>query len=94
MNEDRLKKTIKEIKQGIVNMLVKGDAGKSAASAASFEHQQEKAIAAIEKRLRELKDQINNVMTYNQNFELHMSAEMRKTLETLDNRIAESHVCT
>jgi hypothetical protein len=94
MNEDRLKKTIKEIKQGIVNMLVKGDAGKSAASAASFEHQQEKAIAAIEKRLRELKDQINNVMTYNKNFELHMSAEMRKTLETLDNRIAESHVCT
>jgi hypothetical protein len=91
MNEARLKKSIKEIKQGIVNMLVKGDSGKSAAQAASFEQQQERATAALEKRLRELKDQINNVMIYNQNFELHMNEEMHKTLETLDERIHVTH---
>ena len=91
MNEARLKKSIKEIKQGIVNMLVKGDSGKSAAQAASFEQQQERATAALEKRLRELKDQINNVMVYNQNFELHMNEEMHKTLETLDERIHVTH---
>ena len=106
MSEEKLKKSIKEIKQGIVSMISKGDSGKSAAQAASFEQQQEKATAALEKRLRELKEQITNVdqqlkdqinalQLYNQNFELHMNEEMKKTLETLDERIhvtQEMHV--
>ena len=87
LSEDTLKRTVKELKTGIGNVLSKGDSGKSAAQAASFEQQQEKATDDLIKRLRDIKDQINNVMIYNQNFELHMNDEMHKTLDTLDKRI-------
>ena len=72
------------IKQFVRNVLNKGDAGKTGAAASSFERIQEKALEDSIKRLRDLKDQINKVMVYNQNFELHMNEEMQKTLSTLD----------
>jgi hypothetical protein len=93
--EERMKKTVHELKIGICNMLSKGDAGKSGAKAASFELQMERSTDDLIKRLRELKDQIHEVFIYNKNFELHMSEEMKHTLECLDRRIdsaVEMHV--
>jgi hypothetical protein len=91
----RMKKTVRELKTGICNMLIKGDSGKSAAQAASFEMQMEKSTENLIKRLRELKQQINTVFLYNQNFELHMNEEMKHTLDCVDKRIdsaMEMHV--
>jgi hypothetical protein len=88
--EEIMKKTVHELKIGICNMLSKGDAGKSGAKAASFELQMERSTDDLIKRLRELKDQIHEVFIYNKNFELHMSEEMKHTLECLDRRIDSS----
>lgn len=84
LNKVALQNYVNEIKSGIRNVLNKGDAGKTGAAASSFERVQEKAQEDTTKRLRDLKDQINKVMIYNQNFELHMNEEMHKTLVTLN----------
>jgi len=90
MEEGYLLKIMTEIKGGIKNVLAKGDAGKSGATATSFERVQEKASDELIKRLRDIKDQITSVMIYNKNFELHMNEEMKLTLTTLDARIESS----
>ena len=93
--EEKLKRTMQELKIGICNVLSKGEAGKTAKDAASFEVAMERSTDDLIKRLRELKDKINEVFIYNKNFELHMSAEMKHTLECLDRRIdsaVEMHV--
>jgi len=84
LDKQALVNIVNEIKSGVRNILNKGDAGKTGAAASSFERTQERALEDTTKRLRDLKDQINRVMIYNQNFELHMNEEMQKTLTTLD----------
>jgi hypothetical protein len=86
-SKERIKKNMKELKTGICNILIKGDSGKSAAQVASFEMHMEKSTGDLIKRLRELKEQITTVFQYNQNFELHMNAEMKHTLDCVDQRI-------